>query len=188
MSLLNTNIGPERVQVFSQPLGSVPVAGVATSVTAFLISTTEAGAPENIPTSVFSLEEFTDTFGGADEAGEGYYAVKGFFDNAGTGNTAIIVHVGTSPTPTDWIGNAADGSGLRSLDPIEVLGLVCIPGLDLEDAYLVDTALIDYAETTRTEFGATLSTTMSLSSIPNEISKANTDVQVLRRDFKKDFK
>jgi hypothetical protein len=179
MALLNTNIGPERVQVFPTPLGTVQVPGAATSVTAFLISTTEAGAPVNTPTRITDLDGLTTVFGGPDEiANDGYYAVKGYYDNAGTGAVAIIVNVGTSPTAADWIGNAADNSGLRALDAQDDLGLVCVPGLPLETAYLVQPALIDYTETVRAEFGASLSTSFSLLAMPQEINRANTDTTV----------
>lgn len=180
MALLNTNIGPERVQVFDVPVGAVQIAGAATSVTAFLISTTKVGAPLNTPTRVQTFEEFVDLFGDADEiAYDGYYAVKGYYDNAGSGADAIIVHVGTSPTANSFIGNASLGTGLRALDVVDDIGLVCIPGLPLSMAYLVHGPLIDYSETVRAEFGATLSTMFSLLSIPKEITKANTDVQLL---------
>lgn len=180
---LNTNIGPERVQVFAKPLGSVQVPGFATSVTGFLISTTEVGAPVNTPISVTTLSDFETTFGGPDECGEQYYAIQGYFDNAGTGATAIIVNVGSAPTAADYIGSATDSSGLRAFDAEDVLGLVCIPSLPLEDAYLVQSALIDYTETVRTEFGATLSTSFSILSMPKEISKADSDVQVYSGKF-----
>jgi hypothetical protein len=58
MALLNTNIGPERVQVFDQPIGTVPVQGSPTSVTAMLISSGLSGAPSNVPTKVSSLDQF----------------------------------------------------------------------------------------------------------------------------------
>ena len=172
MALLNTNIGPERVQVIPQPLGNVQVPGVATSITAMLISTSVLTAPEHTPTPVTTLEAFSDVFGGADEAGQGYYAAKAFFDNAGTGNTLIVVNVGASPTANDYIGTAVNGKGLRSLDGIDVIGLVCAPGLDMDVAWLVQPAVIDYAETLRAEFGATLSTTFALVSVPKEVTKA----------------
>ena len=179
MALINTNIGPERVQVFPQALGSVQLPGAATSITAFLISTTEAGAPVNTPTRITDLGGLTDTFGGPDEiANEAYYAVKGYYDNAGTGAIAIIVNVGTPATATDYIGSATDSSGLRALDAQDDLGLVCIPGLPLETAYLVQPALIDYTETVRADFGATLSTSFSLLAMPSEISKANSNTLV----------
>ena len=90
MALLNTNIGPERVQTFDQPLGNVQPQGAATSVTAFLIGTTMVGAPVQTATSVTSLDEFMSIFGGPDEVlYDGYYAVKGFYDNCGTGNTPV---------------------------------------------------------------------------------------------------
>jgi len=179
MALLNTNIGPERVQVFEQPLGTIQVPGIATSVTAFLISSTLGAAPINVPTSVTDMAQLEASFGTADEIGEAFYAVQGYFDNAGTGTTAIIVNVGSAPTALDYIGNVADNSGLRALDAQDVLGLVCIPGLDLALAYLVQPALLDYTETVRAEFGATLSTSFSLLSVPNEISRANQDVTLL---------
>lgn len=179
MANLNTSIGPERVQVFDIPLGTVQLPGVPTAVTAFLISTSKAGAPENTPTKVTDFASFEETFGDADDvANDAYYAVQGFFDNAGTGNTAIIVNVGSSASASDYIGSVVDGSGLRALDSQDVLGLVCVPGLPLEEAYLVHSSLIDYTETVRAEFGATLSTSFSLLAMPKEISKADADVLV----------
>lgn len=176
MALLNTNIGPERVQVFDVPVGAVQIQGAATSVTAFLISTSLSGAPVNSPTRIQTFEEFVDAFGDADDvAFDGYYAVKGYYDNAGSGADAIIVNVGTSPTANSFIGNASAGTGLRALDAIDDVGLVCIPGLPLSMAYLVYGPLVDYSETVRAEFGATLSTLYSLMSVPKEITKANSD-------------
>jgi hypothetical protein len=176
MALLNTNIGPERVQVFPQPLGTLQVPGAGISTAAFLISSSLLGAAENVATPVTSLEEFVDAFGGPDDVANGaYYAVKGYFDNGGTGSTAWIVNCGASPTASDYIGNASDGSGLRALDAIDDVGLVMAPGLPLAEAYLVQSAVVDYAETIRAEFGATMSTCFSLMSIPKEISLANAD-------------
>lgn len=178
MALLNTNIGPERVQVFDVPIGTVQVPGAATSVTAFLISTSEVGAPENTPTRITDMEGL-EPFGGPDEiAHNAYYAIKGYFDNAGTGATAIIVNVGASATASDFIGSASDNSGLRALDAQDDLGLVCVPGLPLSMAWLVHPALIDYSETVRAEFGATLSTVYSLLAVPKEIEKADSELTV----------
>lgn len=301
MALLNTNIGPERVQAFDQPVGNVAIQGAGISSASFLISTSKAGAPVNVATAALSLEEAVDAFGGPDEiADDGYYAIKGFFDNAGSGNTAIIVNVGqgaaeetdvtcvadsagslnskyfllnsaynknkyyvwysvdasgvdpavsgrtgvkvdiaeddlaadvaaatetalsavtdfevsrasavvtilakaggpcddatdgaaatgftfsvttqgTRPSADDYVGDEATGTGLRALDVVDTVGLVCVPGLPLESAYLVHGALIDYSETVRTEFGATLSTCFSLVAVPKEITKATKDEQV----------
>lgn len=184
MALLNTNIGPERVQVFDRPLGTVQVPGAALSTCAFLIATTQVGAPVNQAVEVVKLEDFVDQFGGADEVlFDGYYAVKGYFDNGGTGNKAIIVNVGAAPTALSFIGDAVLGTGIRALDVVDVVGLIAAPGLPLEMSYLVQPALIDYAETIRTEFGATLSTSFSLNAIPKEISKAQKDETVLTAQF-----
>lgn len=301
MALLNTNIGPERVQAFAQPVGNVSIAGAGISSASFLISTSKAGAPVNVATGVTTLEEAVDLFGGPDDmAYDAYYAIKGFFDNAGSGNTAVIVNVGlgtaevtevtcvadvssslndtyfllnsasdvtgyyvwynvagagtdpaisgrsgievaiaedatanavasataaaiaasadfsalalaslvtvtntvggpatdatdagstgfsisvdtqgAGPSALDYIGDGAAGTGLRALDVVDDVGLVCAPGLPLAMSYLVDKAVIDYAETTRTEFGATLSTCFALVAVPKEVQKATKDVDLL---------
>lgn len=180
MALLNTNVGPERVQVFPQPLGTIQVPGAGISTVAFVISTSLSGAAENVAVPVTDLEEFIDAFGGPDDVANGaYYAVKGFFDNAGTGSTAYIVNVGDAATVADYIGNAGDGSGLRALDAIDDVGLVTVPGLPLAEAYLVQSALVDYTETIRAEFGATLSTSFSLLAVPKEISMPNKDETIV---------
>lgn len=179
MALLNTNIGPERVQVFPQPLGNIQIPGAGISTAAFIISTSFS-TPENVATPVTSLDEFVEAFGGPDDVNNGaYYCVKGFFDNAGTGSTAYIVNVGDSATAADYIGDAADASGLRALDAIDDVGLIMVPGLPIAQAYLVQSALVDYSETIRAEFGATLSTSFSLMAMPQEITSAETDVELL---------
>lgn len=180
MALLNTNIGPERVQVFPQPLGTLQVPGAGISTAGMLISSSLMGASENVATPVTNLDQFVEAFGGPDDVANGaYYAVKGFFDNAGTGSTIYVVNVGSAPTAADWIGNAADASGLRALDSVDEVGLIMVPGLPLAEAYLVQSALVDYSETIRAEFGATLSTSMSLLAMPQEITSAETDVELL---------
>lgn len=185
MALLNTSIGPERAQTFDVPIGNVQIAGAATSVTAFLIDTSFGGAPVNVPTRITDLDGLVAAFGGPDDIKHNaYYAVKGYYDNAGTGATAIIVNVGTgSATANSFIGSATTNSGLRALDAQDDLGLVCIPGLPLSMAYLVHGALIDYSETVRTEFGATLSLCFSLLAVPKEISKANSTQTVHATKF-----
>ena len=301
MASLNTNIGPERVQVFPQPTGTVQVPGVATSTLGVLISSNLPGAPVNVATPITTLTQLVATFGDyTNILNEGYYAIEGFYNNAGTGSTIWVVNVGagvqqvetvtavadtagslagtnwllssannahlyyvwysvggvgtdpavagrtgvkvsiatnasatavgaatatalsaledfsatsstgtmtithtlsgpattpsdgtpatsftlatgtpgTTPVASDYIGSATAGTGLRALDNIDVLGLVAVPGLPLSMAYLVHPATIDYAKVVRAEWGATLSTTYSLTTIPQEITKSNTNVLV----------
>lgn len=108
--LLNTNTGPERVEVISQPTGVIQIPGAATAITAFVLRSTKAGAPVDTPTSVTSLDSAVEYFGNATYMGEAYYSVQGFYDNAGVGNEAIIVNV--SPT--------ASGSTVYDLGVAEV--------------------------------------------------------------------
>lgn len=178
MATMNTAIGPERVQVFPEPLGVLPIAGAGISTAAFLISTAKSGAPEQVATAVQTLDQFVELFGDADDT-DGYYYVKGFYDNAGEGSTCYIVNVGASPTALDYIGDSAASTGLFALDSLDILGLICAPGLPLAQAYLVQKSLIDYTETVRTEFGATLSTSFSLLAIPQEIQTASIDEEML---------
>jgi hypothetical protein len=96
MALINTNTGPERVEVISQPTGTIQVPGAATAITAFILRSSLAGAPVDTPVSVTSLEAAVEQFGDEDELSEAFYALRGFFSNAGSGNEAIIVNV--SPT------------------------------------------------------------------------------------------
>lgn len=91
--LLNTNIGPERVEVIPQPIGIVPIPGAATAITAFILRTDKALAPVDVPVEILNLDQFVDQFGDETNMGLVYFAVQGFYDNAGTGNKAIIVNV-----------------------------------------------------------------------------------------------
>jgi hypothetical protein len=179
MALINTSVGPERVEVIPQPLGTVQVPGAGISTAAFIIRSNFSGAPVNTPTKVRSMSEYSALFGGADDTiNDGFYHVQGWFDNAGEGSTAIIVNVVSSPTANDYIGSGSAGTGLRALDSLDDSMMIMVPGLPLATAYLVDSQLISYAETTRADFGSTLSTCFSLQSMPKEITKANTDTQV----------
>ena len=100
-NLLNTNIGPERVEVIPQPTGTIQVPGAATAITAFVVRSTLAGAPIDVPVAVTSLEEAVQQFGDEAEMGEGFYALRGFYANAGTGNVAIIVNVAPTASGPD---------------------------------------------------------------------------------------
>lgn len=112
MALLNTNIGPERVQAFDVPLGTVQVAGAGTSTAAVLISSSKAGAPVNVATPVLNMDEFETLFGNADDiADDGWYAVNGFYDNAGTGNVMYVVNVGEGTKEVNSITAVADVTG-----------------------------------------------------------------------------
>lgn len=96
MGNLNTNIGPERVEVIPVPIGSVQVPGASTSITAFIIRSTFPGAPVDTIIQINSLSDFTAQFGTDANAGQGYWAVKGFYDNAGTGAPALIINASPS--------------------------------------------------------------------------------------------
>lgn len=112
MALLNTNIGPERVQAFDVPLGTVQVQGAGISTAAILLSSSKAGAPVNTPTAILNMDELDTLFGGPDDiADDGFYAVQGFYDNAGTGNTVYIVNVGEGTKEVGQVVAVADVSG-----------------------------------------------------------------------------
>jgi len=90
---INTNIGPERVEVTLNPIGTVLPQGAATARTAILIATDLAAAPLNTPVTVTSLSQFEQTFGDLSNMGEAYLNVKGYYDNAGVGTELVVVAV-----------------------------------------------------------------------------------------------
>ena len=90
---INTNIGPERVEVTLNPIGTVLPQGAATARTAILIATDLASAPLNTPVTVTSLSQFEQTFGSISNMGEAYLSVKGYYDNAGVGTELVVVAV-----------------------------------------------------------------------------------------------
>lgn len=177
MAILNTNVGPERVQTFDQPIGTVQVPGAATAVVGMLISTSKVGAPINSPVRVRNLAEFEAAFGDDTEVFyNGYSAAQGYWDNAGSGAVMVVVAVSaTAGTANEYIGSGSLGTGVRALDSVDDLTHVMAPGLPLAKAYLVQPVLIAYAETVRAEFDATLTTVFSIMAIPKEIQSATKD-------------
>lgn len=121
--LLNTNIGPERVEVISQPTGVVPIPGAATAITAFLVRSNLAGAPVDTPVSVLNLDAVVEQFGDESNMGNAYFALQGFYDNAGVGNQAIIINVAptASGSSVDEFGVAEAAGGGFIEDEGEIL-------------------------------------------------------------------
>lgn len=126
--LLNTNIGPERVEVIPQPLGVVPVPGASTAITAFILRSTKADAPVDTPVEVLNLDDFVDQFGDEDEMSLAYFAVQGFYDNAGVGNKAIIVNVAptASGSEVSQYGVAEIGAAGMVIDEGEIVTSLAI--------------------------------------------------------------
>jgi hypothetical protein len=113
---LNTNTGPERVEVIPVPLGTVQVPGAATAITAFIISSDFPGAPTNTVVQIAQLSDFTSQFGTEANAGQGYWAVYGFYANAGSGAPALIVNVAPSSPSGNLVTFSALSDDVR--DPV----------------------------------------------------------------------
>ncbi|HEY5960432.1 MAG TPA: hypothetical protein VIV60_27955, partial [Polyangiaceae bacterium] len=79
------------VYIEEVPSGVRPIAGVATSVAAF-IDVFRRG-PLDRPIRIFNFGDFERNFGGLDARSEASYAVQQFFLNGGT--DAFVVRVGT---------------------------------------------------------------------------------------------
>ncbi len=108
---INTNIGPERVEVFPVPIGTVLPQGASTARTALLISTSFAAAPLNTPVSITSMSQFEANFGTQADMGEVYLSARGFFENGGEGCELLVVAVapsGVSGTKLEDAQNAGD--------------------------------------------------------------------------------
>ena len=137
---LNTNIGPERVEVTLNPIGTVLPQGAATARTAILLATSFAAAPLNTAVTVTSLSQFEQLFGDVSHMGESYLTVKGYYDNAGVGTELVVVAVAPS---------AITGSALEVAQNQDVRSIVGALAQILDDGILMDTiVLTSYTATT----------------------------------------
>ncbi len=116
--------------------GSHPIAGVATSITAF-IGATRRGALKK-PVRVASFAEFETRFGGLAPGLETGYAVKQFFDNGGT--TAWVVRVAKNATARQLVAR------IQALNAVDLFNLLVLPGVSDAD---VVTAAADYCQQRR---------------------------------------
>lgn len=118
---INTNIGPERVEVTLNPIGTVLPQGAATARTGIIIYTDFAAAPLNTPVTVTDLSQFESIFGNISNMGEAYLSVKGYYENAGTGTELVVVAVdpsGIEGSPLEVAQNQDDRSIVGSLAKI----------------------------------------------------------------------
>jgi phage tail sheath protein FI len=107
------------VYVEEQSLRSHPIAGVPTSVAAF-IGPTRRG-PRGRPIEVRSFSAFEQRFGELSVALETGYAVRQYFLNGG--ERAWVVRVAKKPNLPQL------RAGLRSLDTVDLFNLLLLPGL-----------------------------------------------------------
>lgn len=84
------------------PSGTRPIAGVATSNTAFV--GTFARGPVNIATRVTSFGEFERVFGGLHAGSETSYAIRSFFQNSGSVAFVVRVTAGGAAPATCAVG------------------------------------------------------------------------------------
>lgn len=99
------------------------VEGVATSVTAFVAPAPDG--PVGTPVRIASVAVFEQQFGSV-VAGPLGAAVSLFFANGGTTAFVVRVPASTPPAVSDY-GDPAAGSGMYSLDAVEILNLLCLP-------------------------------------------------------------
>lgn len=131
---INTNIGPERVEVFSKPIGTVLPQGASTARTAMLLATSYAAAPINTPTSVTSLAQFESLFGTQEDMGEVYLSVRGFFENGGEGSELVVSAVEPSGVSGSKLEDAQDQN---SRNIAGSFGSLLDDGIMIEDIEMV---------------------------------------------------
>jgi hypothetical protein len=149
---INTNIGPERVEVFSKPIGTVLPQGASTARTALLISTNLASAPLNTPTSVTSLSQFEQLFGTQADMGEAYLSVRGFFENAGEGSEMVIVAVRPSGVSGDKLEEAQNANSRAMAGTFGALLDNSIVIADMElTSYTASTGIMQFDMSSATE-------------------------------------
>ena len=110
--------------------GSKPIEGVGTSIAAFV--GLAPGGPVNVPVRVSHWGKFDQVYGDPNTPDNGPFmegaflahAVRGFFDNGGSG--CWVVRAGGS-TARDLEGDVEDRGGLVSLAAIDEVTMVCMP-------------------------------------------------------------
>jgi hypothetical protein len=127
---INTNIGPERVEVFPVPIGTVLPQGASTARTALLIATAFASAPLNTPVSITSMAQFEANFGTQADMGEAYLSARGFFENGGEGCELLVVAVSPS---------GVSGSKLEEAQNADARTIAGSFGSILDDGIMIDT-------------------------------------------------
>jgi phage tail sheath protein FI len=109
------------------PGGPKPIAGVATSITAF-VGRTVMGPIE--PVDCFGFADFERQFGGRTAGHPLGYAVQDFFQNGGS--HAVIVRVSEASDSAgsraiDLLGDPTQQTGIYALDHVDLFNLLCIP-------------------------------------------------------------
>ncbi len=118
------------VYVEEIPSGVRTIAGVATSITAF-VGKTESG-PVNEPTTIYNFGEYERIFGGLWAESKMGFAVRDFYMNGG--GQAIIVSLGNGTlTDADYKGSQASKTGIYALEKADLFNLMCIPPYDAND-------------------------------------------------------
>ncbi len=138
--------------IYVEEIGSgtvPPISGVPTSTAAFIGKTSQGEV--DTPTRITSWGEFVDIFGGfTPERPHLAAGVFGFFDNGG--KECWIVRIRDDGSDEDYVGkdNEIDmKTGLRALENIKDVRIVCIPGITSER---VQRAMIEQCETIRDRF------------------------------------
>lgn len=119
------------VYIQETPTGAQTIAGVPTSVAAFL-GTAKRG-PLNRPVRILDFASYEREFGGLAEDCDLGYAVLQFFLNGGA--EACVVRVappglnGAQDAHAAFIGQPAQRLGLHALDEAHPFNLLCLPGI-----------------------------------------------------------
>lgn len=138
-----TNVTYPGVYVEESPAGVRPIAGVPTSIAAF-VGHAVAG-PVNDPARVFSLTEFERMFGS--EESDLHQAIRLFFANGGS--AAFVVGAAAEdllPIPAELERARTDGTGLFALDAVDMFNILLAPG---QSDPLIHAAMAKYAKERR---------------------------------------
>ena len=104
-------------------MAQTSIQGVATSITAFVAPAPEG--PMGTPVGIANVAEFEQQFGSV-AAGPLGAAMSLFFANGGTKAFVVRVAASVPPAVSDY-GDPAAGTGMYSLDLVEILNLLCLP-------------------------------------------------------------
>ena len=114
------------VYVTETPAGVRTIAGVATSIAAFLGQA--ARGPVDTPVECLGVADYVRHFGAPLAGANLARSVLQFFDNGGSACFVVRLAGDHPPTQADYLGSEPLGTGFHALDAVDLFNIMVLPG------------------------------------------------------------